>query len=349
MSIFLETKRLIINTPEASDFDNLYTLQSDADVMQYIGQGVRTPAEVTSGLEKAILHYQKHGFSLGCVFEKETGAFVGRAGLIYLAYDDTQPNIEVGYALTKTAWQKGYATELARALIQWGFKHLSITKLVAVIHPKNERSRRVLEKANMQFVEHAYHWNCNVALYDIHKPDIDFTKIRLHPATLNDYPTIQNMGRFYVYDMSEYLYHQKGWEIPENGLYECIDFKKYWQDANSFPFLVRYNNEIAGFVMIDKKGSSPDIDFNMAQFFILRKFKNKEIGKYVAKECFRKFPGMWEVMVIPNNEGAYRFWRSVIKNYTHNQFTEYTREVTHFKNNRKNIFQFDSKKDIELS
>ena len=53
MSIFLETKRLIINTPESVDFDNLYALQTDADVMQYIGQGVRTSAEVTSGLEKA--------------------------------------------------------------------------------------------------------------------------------------------------------------------------------------------------------------------------------------------------------------------------------------------------------
>ena len=98
MNILLETKRLIINTPENIDFDNLYALQADADVMQYVGQGVRTPAEVTSGLEKAIAHQKKYGFSLGCVFEKESGVFVGRAGLIYLAYDDSQPDIEVGYA-----------------------------------------------------------------------------------------------------------------------------------------------------------------------------------------------------------------------------------------------------------
>jgi ribosomal-protein-alanine N-acetyltransferase len=183
MSIFLETKRLIINTPETIDFDNLYALQADTEVMQYIGQGVRTPAEVTSGLEKAIAHQKKYGFSLGCVFEKESGVFIGRAGLIYLAYDDTQRDIEVGYALTKAAWCKGYATELASALVHWGFQHLPVTKLVAVINPSNDRSRRVLEKIQMNYVGRAHYWNNEVALYDIYRSNIDYSKIKLIPAS----------------------------------------------------------------------------------------------------------------------------------------------------------------------
>ena len=77
----------------------------------------------------------------------------------------------------------------------------------------------------------------------------------------------------------------------------------------------------------------------MAQFFILRKFKNKGLGRYVTYLCFKKFPGVWEVMVIPGNEGAYRFWRTIIKNYTNNHFLEYTREIDH---SRKNIFKFNS-------
>lgn len=343
MNIFLETKRLIINTPEPANFDNLFALQSDADVMEYLGQGVRTRTEVMTGLEKAIAHQKKHGFSLGSVFEKETGAFVGRAGLIYLAYDDTQPDIEVGYALTKAAWNKGYATELANSLINWGFHHLPVKRFVAVINPKNDRSRRVLEKVGMSYVGCTQYWNKDVALYEIVKPVIDYSETNLIPATLNDHPIIQNMARFYVYDMSEYLGKEKGWEIPADGLYECIDFKKYWEDKNSFPFIVRYKNEIVGFVIIDKKGSSAEIDFNMAQFFILRKFKTKGIGKYVAQKCFKEFPGIWEVMVLPGNEGAYRFWRATIKHYTQYHFTEYTRCVGHLNNRRKNIFKFDSR------
>lgn len=175
------------------------------------------------------------------------------------------------------------------------------------------------------------------------KSKIDYNKIALIPATIKEYPTIQNMARFFVYDMSEYSGSEKGWELPEDGLYECIDFKKYWETDAAFPFLIRYDNELAGFVIIDKKGSDSSIDFNVAQFFILRKFKNKGIGRYVAQQCFDKFRGSWEVMVMPSNSGAYCFWRSVIKNYTADDFIEYTRAITHFKNKIFNIFKFNSR------
>jgi ribosomal-protein-alanine N-acetyltransferase len=59
---------------------------------------------------------------------------------------DTQPDIEVGYALIKSAWRKGYATELTRALIEWGFTHISVNQLFAVINPENDASRQVLKK-----------------------------------------------------------------------------------------------------------------------------------------------------------------------------------------------------------
>jgi ribosomal-protein-alanine N-acetyltransferase len=309
----LETKNLMISTPQLEDFDSLYALQTDAEVMKYIGQGVRTHLEVMTGLERAIAHQEKHGFSLGCVYEKESGLFIGRSGLIYLAFDDTQPDIEVAYALTKTAWGKGYGLELANALIQWSFQHLSVNKLVAVIHPNHEHSRRVLEKSHMKYVGRALYGNNELALYEIHKPQVDYNKIKLLPAALTDHPIIQNMARFYVYDMSEYLGNNEGWEIPEDGLYECIDFKKYWEDENASPWIVRYENELVGFVIVDKTGSEPGIDFNMAQFFVARKFKNKGIGQYVAQQCFNKFLGTWEVMVIPGNEGAYRFGDPLLK------------------------------------
>lgn len=174
MSTLLETQNLIIKAPQLGDFDHLYALQSDPDVMKYMGNGVRTQNEVMSGLEKALAHQEKHGFSLGCVFEKESSLFVGRAGLIYLAYDDTQPQIEVGYALIQTAWGKGYGVELAQALIQWGFQHLSVNKLVGVINPDNDYSRRVLEQVKMHYVGRSHYWDKEVALYEVHKPQVDY-------------------------------------------------------------------------------------------------------------------------------------------------------------------------------
>jgi [ribosomal protein S5]-alanine N-acetyltransferase len=166
--------------------------------------------------------------------------------------------------------------------------------------------------------------------------------LELIPATLKDYPTIQNMGRFYVYDMTEYMGDEEEWKLPENGLFECIDFKKYWDQPNTFPFILRQNKEIAGFVIIDKKGSDEQVDFNMAQFFILRKFKKKGIGRAVAYHCFNQFFGIWEVMVMPKNEGAYNFWKRVIMTYTNGHFQEYFKEIKHLENAEKKIFRFKS-------
>lgn len=344
MNIILETKRLILKQPTLSDFDELLQLWTDQQVMQYIGTGeIKTESQVKEFIVNMKSYSDKYGLGFYSVFEKETNDFVGQAGLFHLGLNVNQSDIELAYRLHTKDWNKGYATELASALIEYGFKKLSLPKIVAILHPKNDRSRRVMEKVGMSYHGIISVEGSTLPCYEIfnNKPHLD--EIKLIPVDIKEYPVIQNMARFYVYDMSEYLGMEAGWEIPQDGLYECIDFKKYWEDENSFPFLINYQAEIVGFVIIDKKGSYADIDFNMAQFFILRKFKNKGIGKYIAQQCFKKFPGTWEVMVIPGNEGAYRFWRTTIKNYTNNNFTEYTCDIPHFNNSRKNIFKFDSR------
>lgn len=346
-SVFIETKNLIVYHPDTSDFEELCKLQSDPDVMRYVGTGVRSPEEVRDQLKKFIQHDLKHGFSLGSVYEKSTGEFVGRAGLIYLALDDTQEDIEVGYALQKKFWNKGYATELAKGLVKWGFMQLATNHLVAVIRPENEQSRRVLEKAGMRYIGRDTYRTHEVAKYIVYKKTIDDKDFALIPATGNDYTVIQNMARFYAYDISEHYGHQPGWELEEDGLYGTgLDFKQYLNVSDTFPFLIHYKGALAGFAIVDKRGSDDSIDFNMAQFFILRTYKSKGFGKYIAKMCFDMFKGTWEVMVMPENENAYRFWRNVIKEYTNNNFVEYTKTVAHFKNEKRNFFKFSSGKRV---
>ena len=169
--MFLETQRLTIKPSTLEDLDDLYAIQSDPDVMQYIGQGVRTRSEVSEWLAKAIAHHQKHGFSFCSVFEKESKQLIGQAGLQYLSYDEQQPDIEIGYRLKKQSWGKGYATELTKALIDWGFSNLPIDKLVAVINPANEKSRKVLEKAGMICVGEIEYFNHLVPKFEIYKND----------------------------------------------------------------------------------------------------------------------------------------------------------------------------------
>lgn len=151
MAIFVETPRLIIKTPSFDYFDELYQLQSDHDVMKYIFGGARSEERVKERLKKEIDHYQKHGFSMGPVFVKETNSFVGKAGILYKDLDDSQPDIEIGYLFHKSEWNKGYGTETTKTLVQWGFDHLPVKRIVAATHLENNISGHILMKAGLRW------------------------------------------------------------------------------------------------------------------------------------------------------------------------------------------------------
>ncbi len=152
MSIFLETKRLILKAPELTDLDKLVALRSDHEVMKYTGEGgAQTKEQVQDYLNFALSYQKKHDMGFYLVFEKESGNFIGEAGLFHLLFDDTQSEIEIGYHLHKKYWSKGYATEITKALVHWGFQHLLINKIVASAYPDQLASRKVLQKSGFDY------------------------------------------------------------------------------------------------------------------------------------------------------------------------------------------------------
>lgn len=168
MKIF-ETIRLYINSPSLKNIENLVALFSDPEVMRYVGHGVRNRQETRKKIEMMIKQHEKYGFICGDVYEKASNQFVGRAGLVYLDGNENQPDIELSYTLHKKFWGRGYATELVKALIAWGFDNLPIEKLVAVAQPDNKGSRHVMEKVGMQYVGLAYCHEKEVAKYELLK------------------------------------------------------------------------------------------------------------------------------------------------------------------------------------
>jgi predicted acetyltransferase len=150
-------------------------------------------------------------------------------------------------------------------------------------------------------------------------------KINITPASKELMPVIQNMARFYAYDLSKScgFYELFDWSFPENGLYEGLDVSKYWE-PNCYPFIIRVDNELAGFALINKTGSVPEVDWNMGEFFIVGKYQGKGIGKQVAFALFNKFHGQWEVRQMPPNLPAIKFWKKIVAEYSQNQFTETT-------------------------
>ena len=141
-------------------------------------------------------------------------------------------------------------------------------------------------------------------------------KITLSKALEQDKNTIQNLGRFYVYEMSKYC----GWEIPSNGLYECRDLSSYFEKPDRQAFLVKVDDELAGFVLINQVGSTPDVNWNIGEFFIVSKFQGKGVGCQAAVQIFNQFPGIWETSQIPENTAAIKFWNKVVDRYTQGQF-----------------------------
>ena len=145
-------------------------------------------------------------------------------------------------------------------------------------------------------------------------------KISLYKATKDDKDTIQNLGRFYVYEMARYCGFLPTWETPSNGLFECISLSSYFEEPDRHAFLIKVEGELAGFVLINKIGSTPDVDWNIGEFFVVSKFQGKGIGRYVAEQIFNQFFGTWETMQIPENKAAIDFWEKVVTRYTNGQF-----------------------------
>lgn len=152
MNIVLETKRLVLKPISLTDLDDLLALRSDPEVMRYAGDGsIHTREKVQDFIQCGRAYYEQYGLDFFSVFEKETGDFVGQAGLFHFCFNVQQSEIELAYRLHKKYWGRGYATELGKALIEYGFNHVSLSKIIAVVHPENERSRRVLEKVGMTY------------------------------------------------------------------------------------------------------------------------------------------------------------------------------------------------------
>jgi [ribosomal protein S5]-alanine N-acetyltransferase len=159
-------------------------------------------------------------------------------------------------------------------------------------------------------------------------------------ACLDDLAVMQAMGGYYVYDMSEYLGDEPGWAFPDAGFYECSDLRPYFEDPDAHPYFIRVAGELAGFAIVDTKGSSPEVEFNMAQFWVHRKFKGRGVAADAARQCFARFPGLWEVNVMPENLGAFPFWRRVILRAATGPIEEGRRRAPHLRNQMKDIFRF---------
>lgn len=139
--------------------------------------------------------------------------------------------------------------------------------------------------------------------------------LQIAPIPYEDKTILAHLIQLYRYDSSEF----DGHELNAHGQYLYKYFDHQWTDEDRRPLLVRVDGEIAGFVLIRLdvpreyvKLSEADATNVISEFFIMRKFRRRGVGRQTAEAVFRQYPGTWEVRQTAGNKDAYRFWKSVI-------------------------------------
>jgi RimJ/RimL family protein N-acetyltransferase len=137
----LETQRLLLRPFEPGDLDAFVELHSDPEVTRFVNSLDRAEAE--DRLDRDRREWSQRGYGLLAVIDLQSGAFLGRSGLKHWPqFEET----EVGWVLRKDAWGVGYATEAARASIEWAFSEFELPYLTAMIDAGNTRSVRVAKR-----------------------------------------------------------------------------------------------------------------------------------------------------------------------------------------------------------
>lgn len=132
--------------------------------------------------------------------------------------------------------------------------------------------------------------------------------ITLHQATDADLPVVLNLVPLYLHDMSEHT----GWPCNPDGTFAgCDRMASCWQEPGKHAFIMKDGEELAGFAMVRGNHAEPNVDFSIAEFFVLRKFRRRGIGQYVAAKTFAQFRGRWVVEIFAANTPAVAFWNRV--------------------------------------
>lgn len=153
MKLPIITERLILRKLTLDDVDNIFLLDSNPDVMKYVGVPTATSKEESKKLVENILNqYEKNGTGRLAVIEKETNKFIGWSG-IKLLTDEVNgfKNVyELGYRFLPEFWGKGYATESARASLDLGFNQLNADKIYAYADVEHQSSNNILTKLGFE-------------------------------------------------------------------------------------------------------------------------------------------------------------------------------------------------------
>ena len=167
VKIFVETERLILRELVPEDAERMFLLDSNPEVMRYLGRNTVTKVEESSEIiEKIRKQYRENGIGRWAVVEKSSNLLIGWSGLKFLTEEiNGFKNVyELGYRFLPESWGKGYASESARASLNYGFNILDVEVIYASATIDNDGSNHVLRKLGftqkVTFIDPLDHEEC---------------------------------------------------------------------------------------------------------------------------------------------------------------------------------------------
>jgi len=147
----LETERLVIRSVTPDDAPDFQRLYSDPEVRRFLPPGPPATLESARALvERRTQIERDRGFAGWHVSLRSTGEFIGSVALQPI--ERTGPEVELAYHYLPHAWGKGYGTEAAKAILQYGFETCGLEQIIAICFAENIGSWRIMEKAGMTYV-----------------------------------------------------------------------------------------------------------------------------------------------------------------------------------------------------
>lgn len=161
-----ESDRIYLRSIADDDFELIYRLSINPNVLKFINGGrVLSKEEIKKDLDKR-LQSTTDVFGYWMIFEKKSNDFIG--WVVLKPLDQTQ-EIEIGYRLLEEHWGKGFATEAASLIINYGFNTLNMDKISAVVLEKNLGSRKVLEKLGLTYIKKGNYYGAKCMYYMLKK------------------------------------------------------------------------------------------------------------------------------------------------------------------------------------
>jgi RimJ/RimL family protein N-acetyltransferase len=164
-TVVMTTERLNLRKMTVEDAQSIMQIFSDPQAMKYYPKTMNEE-EALAWINRTLGNYEKLGVGFWIVEDKSTGRFLGQCGIIPQEFDGADV-MEIAYLFVRQEWGNGYATESAKACMEYGFQHLGLQKMYSFIDANNLPSARVAKRNGMHVETTITKWGKDVLVYSV--------------------------------------------------------------------------------------------------------------------------------------------------------------------------------------